>query len=273
MEVLSKDMIERWVIPHLSKGERGPKPQVELVNIVRAILHRLKTGTQWRFLPLGEFFKKDAITCNGVYHHHRKWIKDGSWRKVWIELLKANRHLLDLSSMQLDGSQTPCKKQGEHIGYQGRKASKTTNVLFLSDKEGQPLAMATPQAGNHNDLYDIQQLFKQMCALLEEAGIDLRGVFMNADAGFDAEDLREVCAEKEIEVNIAENKRNEKELKEDYVYFDELLYKQRYVIERTNAWLDGFKSLLVRYEVKVSTWMAAHFMAFVIIFLKTKLNC
>jgi transposase len=273
MEVLSKDMIERWIIPHLSKGKRGPKPEVKLVDVVGAILHRLKTGTQWRFLPVKEFFEKDAITWGGVYHHHREWIKDGSWRKVWIEMLKANRNVLDLSSMQLDGSQTPCKKQGENIGYQGRKAARTTNALFLSDKEGQPLTMATPQAGNHNDLYEIQQLFNEMCTLLEEAGIDLRGVFMNADAGFDAEDLREVCAEKEIEVNIAQNKRNEKEPKEDYVYFDEQLYKERYVIERTNAWMDGFKTLLVRYEVKINTWMAAHFMAFVSIFLKTKLNC
>jgi len=273
MEVLSKDMIEQWVIPHLSKGERGPKPEVGLVDLVRAILYRLKTGTQWRFLPVGEFFAPGAIKWGGVYHHHRAWIKDGSWRRVWIELLKANRSRLDLSSIQLDGSQTPSKKQGENIGYQGRKGTKTTNALFLCDKDGQPLSMATPQAGNHNDLYEIQQLFEQMCTLLEEAGISLRGVFMNADAGFDATDLRQVCAEKEIEVNIAQNKRNEKEPKEEYVYFDEELYHQRYVIERTNAWLDGFKTLLVRYEVKVGTWMAAHFMAFVILFIKTKLIC
>ncbi|HUC81936.1 MAG TPA: IS5 family transposase [Flavisolibacter sp.] len=273
MEVLSKDMIERWVIPHLSKGARGPQPTVDLADLVRAILHRLKTGTQWRFLPLNEFFAPEAISWNGVYHHHRQWVRDGSWKKVWIELLKTNRHTLDLSSMQLDGSQTPSKKQGENIGYQGRKKSRTTNVLFLSDKDGQPLAMATPQAGHHNDLYNIQALFEEMCALLQEASIDLRGVFLNADAGFDAEELRQLCAEKEIEANIAENKRNEKAPDQAYVYFDEELYKQRYVIERTNAWLDGFKTLLVRYEGKISTWIADHFMAFVIVFLKTKLVC
>src|ERR1051325_11151888 len=242
MEVLSKDMIERWIIPHLSRGERGPAPQVELMDIVQVILYRLKTGCQWRMLPLKEFFAKDAIAWNGVYHHHREWVKDGSWKRVWIEMLKANHTSLDLSSMQLDGSQTPCKKQGEHIGYQGRKAAKTTNALFLSDREGQPLAMATPQPGNHNDLFEIQELFEQMCALLKEAGIDLRGVFMNADAGFDAQTLREVCAEKEIEANIASNPRNGKAIIEQYVYFDEELYKQRFVVERTNAWLDGFKA-------------------------------
>jgi transposase len=272
MEVLSKDMIEQWIIPHLSKGERGPQPEVELADIVRAILYRLKTGCQWRMLPLKEFFDHQTLTWNGVYHHHREWVKDGSWRKVWVELLKANRTKLDLSSMQLDGSQTPCKKQGEHIGYQGRKAANTTNALFVCDKKGQPLAMATPQPGNHNDLFEIQQLFEQMCTLLKDAGIDLRGVFMNADAGFDAQVLREQCAEKEIEANIAANPRNAKP-QEEYVYFDEELYKERNAIERTNAWIDGFKALLVRYEVRINTWMALHFMAFAIIFIRSKLNC
>jgi hypothetical protein len=34
---------------------------------------------------------------------------------------------------------------------------------------------------------------------------------MNANAGFDAVDLRQVCAKKEIEVNIDQNKRREEE--------------------------------------------------------------
>ena len=272
MEVLSKGIIEQWILPHLSKGERGPEPEVELANIVQAILYRLKTGCQWRMLPLKAFFEQAVLTWNGVYHHHREWVKDGSWRRVWTEMLKANRTKLNLSSLQLDGSQTPCKKQGEHIGYQGRKGAKTTNALFFSDKDGLPLSMATPQAGNHNDVFEIQALFEQMCALLEEAGVDLRGVFMNADGGFDAQVLRELCAEKEIEVNIASNQRNAKQQQEEYVYFDEELYEERYVVERTNAWLDGFKALLVRYEVKIKTWIALHFMAFTLIFIRKKLN-
>ncbi len=116
MEVLSKGMIEQWIIPHLSQGGRGPEPGVALVNIVGAILYRLKTGCQWRLLPVKAFFEQSALSWHGVYHHHREWVKDGSWRNVWIALLKEGRSKLDLSFLQLDGSQTPCKKQGEHIG-------------------------------------------------------------------------------------------------------------------------------------------------------------
>lgn len=143
----------------------------------------------------------------------------------------------------------------------------------MTDSKGQPVAMAEPQAGNHNDVYQISSLFEQMCSLLQSAGISLRGVFMNADAGFDTEELRELCAEQKIEANIANNPRNKKKeaVADDYVYFDEKLYRNRYVIERTNAWLDGFKGLLIRYEKKTKSWMAQHFLAFITLLLR-KLN-
>lgn len=268
MEVMSKDKLERWILPYLSKGERGPEPGVELWHIVQLIFYRLKTGCQWRMLPVGLLSTQGALSWQGIYYHHYEWVKDGSWQRVWVAMLKENKHLLDLSSMQLDGSHSLCKKQGEAIAYQSRKSGKTTNALILADNEGQPLAMATPQAGNHHDLFNIEVLFKEMSALLRQAGIDLSGVFMNADAGFDAEVVRQSCEEQQIEANIAANERNRKESSDNYVHFDEELYKRRFVIERTNAWIDGFKALLVRYEVKLKTWMAEHLMAFAILMIR-----
>lgn len=272
MEVLRKDIVRRWIVPQLSKGIRGPKKSVATTAVVQAIFYRLKTGCRWRMLPLREFFGAKGLSWSGVYYHHRRWVGDGSWRRGWVALLKANKHRLDLSSMQLDGSQSPAKKQGEAIGYQGRKKARTTNALFLSDNNGLPLAMATPQAGHHNDLHEVETLFAQMCELLREAGIALEGVFMNADAGFDANALRQACGERNIEANINRNPRNASG-GEAYVYFDEELYKKRYVMERTNAWLDGFKALLVRYEGLVKTWREQHFMAFAILLLRKINNC
>ena len=267
MEVISKSMIEKWIVPYLSIGKRGAKADVAISAIVRATLHRLKTGVQWRFLPLKAFFDAGAITWNGVYYHYSKWVRDGSFQKAWTAILKAHKALLDLSSMQLDGSHTPAKGGGENMGYQGRKAAKTTNALFFVDKNGQPLAMATPQRGNHHDLYEIKTLFEQMCQSLEDADITVKGIFLNADAGFDAEELRRLCSEKEIEANIADNPRNGT-LSQTYQHFDEELYKQRYVIERTNAWLDSFKTLLIRFEKNINSWMAQHFMAFSVLLLR-----
>ena len=98
------------------------------------------------------------------------------------------------------------------------------------------------------------------------AGIEASGLFMNAGAGFDKEDFRESCKSKETEANIAPNERNKKRLNDQYQYFDDLLYKRRMKIEHTNAWMDSFKALLVRYETKATNRMALQWMSFIIRF-------
>ncbi len=50
--------------------------------------------------------------------------------------------------------------------------------------------------------------------------------------------------------------------------FDDELYKGRYVTERTNAWIDSFKALLIRFEFLVQNWISLHLMAFSVILLR-----
>jgi len=102
MEVISEDSINRWILPHLSVGKRGSKLQVKAAEIVSAILYRLKTGCQWRELPTKEFFSGRRLSWQGVYHHFKKWSADGSLRSVWTGLLRSQRRVLNLSSVQLD---------------------------------------------------------------------------------------------------------------------------------------------------------------------------
>jgi hypothetical protein len=61
MGILSKSTIEKWIVPNLTIGERGFEPTVPIVEIVECILHRLKTGCQWReycFLSFQSMVKK-----------------------------------------------------------------------------------------------------------------------------------------------------------------------------------------------------------------------
>ena len=63
MEVLCKDIIRTWIVPHLSTGTRGPEPKVDLLEVVECILYKLKTGCQWRLLPIKQFsLLSDAFT-------------------------------------------------------------------------------------------------------------------------------------------------------------------------------------------------------------------
>ena len=57
--------------------------------------------------------------------------------------------------------------------------------------------------------------------------------------------LRDFLESKEIIANIKPNPRNGEQ---PDVYFDEELDKNRFKIEQTNGWLDGYKGLIMRYE-------------------------
>ena len=270
MGIIDKAMIEKWVLPQLTVGTRGFETTVPLMEVVECIFHRLKTGCQWRELPTKQFFTDKVLGWNSVFYYYNKWSKADCWRTIWINILTQNRQHLDLSSVEFDGSHTPAKTGGDAVGYQGRKAANTTNALFLSDNQGVMLAMSTPQAGQHHDLFAIQELFDEICGLLKAAGIDLKGLFLNADAGFDSADFRAACEAEEIIANVKENPRNaEPSVYESGTHvFDDQLYTDRSVIEHANAWLDGFKALLVRFEFSIKNWMSLHFIAFSVIFLR-----
>jgi transposase len=235
---------------------------------VGAILYKLKTGCQWRWLPVAALFSGQPLTWQGVYYYFHQWSRQGAWKKLWLNLLRLHRRLLDLSSIQLDGSHTPAKNGGVAVGYQGRKAARTTNALFVADNQGQPLAVATPQAGQHHDTFALDTLFAELCDLLEAAELRLDGLFLNADKAFDVNVLRQACARRNIEVNIPRNRRTADWQTDDDTLLIPELYQRRQVIEQLNAWLDGFKTLLVRFETCLHTWLAFHWLAFSVLLLR-----
>ncbi len=264
--ILDKDMIEESIVAHLPGASRGFAPTVPLVEIVNAILYKLKAGVHWRLLPVKALFSDKILCWQSVYYHYRKWCLSGTWKDCWIKILNAHRSDLDLSSVDLDGSHTPAKRGGAAIDYQGRKKARTTNSLYLTDRQGVPLAMSEPVAGNHNDLFDIEVQFELVTATLEEADIPVKGLFLNADAGFDSKEFRGYCNEKQINANICYNKRNGDIDREEY--FDQELYDQRYAVERTNAWMDSHRSLLNRFDTTPESWKGFNYLAFMVIALK-----
>jgi transposase len=53
---------------------------------------------------------------------------------------------------------------------------------------------------------------------------------------------------------------------------DEEMYKERFVIERTKAWMDSFRTLLVRQDTTLDSWWAWHLIAFTSWLMKHRLQ-
>jgi len=265
-KVLDKDTIISEILPHLSIAKRGFVCKASIVEVVNCILYKLKTGIQWRLLPVTALFSDVVLSCKTVFYHFRKWSKNGEWKSVWINLLNKHRDKLDMSSVDLDGSHTRATKGGEPVGYQGRKKFDTTNALYLTDRQGIPLAMSEPISGEHHDLYKIEKSMSIIFKTLREAHIYVDGLFLNADAGFDSKGFRRECKDRGIFPNVCFNKKNREHDDDDCV--DELLYRERYSIERTNAWLDSFRSILIRHDTTLTSWSAWNYIAFAILLLR-----
>ena len=152
------------------------------------------------------------------------------------------------------------------VSIQGCKKRKTTNAIYVTDRQGMPLVMSTPVSGSHNDLYCISEVLSELFSGLNSSALSVSGRFLNVDAGYDTEQFRRGCHEHKVFPNVAFNKRRGKQREETLL--DELLYNQKYCIERTNVWIDSYRNVLNRFDTPLSSWKAWNYIAFILILLK-----
>ncbi len=186
--------------------------------------------------------------------------------QVWLHSIEVIEDDLDLEQLNLDGSHAVAKKGGESVAYQGRKKAKTSNILPITDGKGYILASTGIVAGNHNDSFllkpQLQAAFKHMKRL----GLSIAGSFFNADSAFDTRDARKTCFNHDLIPNIPENKRNRKSPKRGRKrLFNADIFKRRFTSERSFAWIDKFRALLIRFDRQDAHFLGSHHIAFALI--------
>ena len=221
--------------------------------------------------------RKKEISHDAVYYHFCKWSRDGSLEKLWQGSIVRIRDRLNLSELNLDGSHVIAKKGGESVAYQGRKRAKTTNILPITDAAGAIVATTPLIAGNHpvqstglcNDAFELKPHLQNACKSMQRLGLNIAGAYFNADSAFDTRAARKVCFNYGLIPNIAENKRNRKKPKRGRKrLFDPDVYKHHFASERSFAWIDKFRALLIRFDRKDAYFLGAHFIAFTLINLR-----
>ena len=75
---LDTQQFEKFVLPHLSIGHRGPKLKLSLHTIFNYILKLLYMGCQWKELPIDKDSKgRPEIHYTRIYPILRRWEADG----------------------------------------------------------------------------------------------------------------------------------------------------------------------------------------------------
>ena len=272
-ESVTEGQFKSYILPFLSIAKRGYISKTPLVGIFNLILYRLHTGCQWDCLPVSsdaaERERRQEPSWQAVYDHWSKWSADGSLEKVWQASIVRIKADLDLQQMNLDGSHAVAKKGGESVTYQARKRAKTSNILPITDKNGYVVASTGIVAGHHNDAFNLKDHLQTAFKTMKHLGLVIAGALFNADSAFDTKQARKVCFNHQVVPNMIENKRNRKTVKRGRKrLFNAQVYKGRFVSERSFAWIDKFRALLVRFDLKDAIFLAGHHLAYALINLR-----
>jgi hypothetical protein len=102
---------------------------------------------------------------------------------------------------------------------------------------------------NETDMVLLPQGLKALKQVAKAVGVDLRGAYINLDGGFDSRHNRKMIFNAGMIPNIIENPRHRKTPKRGRKrFFNEAIHALRMHVERTFAWEDKFKRLLLRFE-------------------------
>ena len=194
---------------------------------------------------------KAAIHYTTVYKVFARWSDDGSLEEAFIASVAhlAEHNQLDLSVLHGDGTNTVAKKGGDGIGYSGHKHQKGEKVIAIIDNNGYVLAPLPVAPVNEADTVLVARGSEGLKRVAKLTGLVLEGAYLNLDGGFDSKANRKAIFNAGMIPNIKENPRNRKTPKRGRKrFFNRAIHALRERVERTFAWEDKFKRLLLRFE-------------------------
>ena len=161
----------------------------------------------------------------------------------------SDHHQLDRSILHGDGTNTVAKKGGDGLGYSGHKHQKGEKVIAIIDNNGYVLAPLPVAPVNEADTVLLPEGLKALKRVAKLTGLALKGAYLNLDGGFDSKSNRKAIFNAGMIPNIKENPRHRKTPKRGRRrWFNTAIHALRERVERTFAWEDKCKRLLLRFE-------------------------
>lgn len=230
------DRIEPLLPPPKPRRFRHPgRKPLERRKVLAGIIFVLKTGIPWEELPV-EMGCGCGMTC---LNYLKAWQKAGVWQNLHEvlleELQEADR--IDWSRAAADSTHARALGGGAKSGKNPTDRGKLgTKHHLVTDAQGIPLAVTA----TGSNVADVQELLPLVDAVPPVAGKvgrpRQRPEELFADRGYDSDPHRQALQTRGIQPKIARRRTEH----------GSGLGIYRWVVERTNSWLHGFRRLRLR---------------------------
>ncbi|WP_112104560.1 IS5 family transposase [Parafrankia sp. Ea1.12] len=229
------ELVEPLLPRFETRWQGGGTAPIEDRAVFTAVVYVLTSGCAWRHLPT-EF----GVSVPTAHRRFQAWTRAGVWPRLHRAVLDAHGVVgqVDWSSVIVDAASLRAKKgslTGPNPVDRGKAGSK---LHVLTDGAGLPLVVAVSTANLH-DSQVLIPLVASIPAIRSRRGPRRRRPdTLRADKAYDQPELRRFLRRRRITVRIARRG----------VESTERLGRYRWKIERTIAWLDGYRRLTIRYE-------------------------
>lgn len=201
-----------------------------LRSIFEAILYLLVSGCQWRMLP------RDFPKWQSVYKFFRKWRVDGHIEHFIEKTIMRIRRKRKQSECPrvgaLDAQSVKWGNRHSRNGFDANKKVKGVKRNIVVDRNGFILGRTVDNAGRHDS-----KLAYPLCKRTSFFWPTLKKILV--DRGYRGEIADQVRSDFMIELEVSNTPNGTKGFTPKPL---------RWVVERTFAWLDGFRRLARNYE-------------------------
>lgn len=214
---------------------RGGRPRIPARRILAGIVYRLRTGCQWKALPR-EFAA--GSTCHDRF---REWCAAGVFQRVFGALLRFydQRRGVKWAWASLDSAMVKAPKGGTLTGRNPTDRGKLgVKRHVMTDQRGVPIS-ATITGANVHDKWMVGTVLDGV--VMRGSRGPRRPANLCLDKGYDYADAERAIRDRGVVPHIRRRG-------EPAMVGCVRGKPRRWVVERTNAWHNRFRGLLIRWE-------------------------